>query len=200
MKKLSEMKSLSTIFDDGGRKYANEYPNAVEKLKTHYQYDKHDRNNLSKIYTSESYGINNSLWKGKKHPRVSIMDDIMSRHKTPKAMVVYSGSGNDPRHHMDEHGIVNHLAYLSTSLNHNTAMGFATGQQRFVNGDTHTHLYRIKIPKDHPTIFDNEHEEQEVILPRNTKLKHIRTESRTTESAYGNKKFHEHLHHMEVVK
>jgi hypothetical protein len=101
---------------------------------------------------------------------------------------------------MDNNGVVNHPAYLSTSLNHGVARSFTSTVYDKNNSDIHRNIYRIKVPKDHPSIFSNAMYEQELVLPRNTKLKHIKTETHTTNSAFGNIKYHNHLHHMEVVK
>lgn len=201
MKTLSEIKSASKAFEiDTGGEY-DHYPKHTEALEKHYDYDKHDTDNFARHYGGHSHVVNDSLWRGNKGlPAVKVIDDIMSRHKTPKKMVVYSGSPNDPRHHMDNNGVVNHPAYLSTSLNHGVARSFTSAVYDKNNSDIHRNIYRIKVPKDHPSIFSNVMYEQELVLPRNTKLKHIKTETHTTNSAFGNIKYHNHLHHMEVVK
>ena len=199
MKRLSEIKTANKAFQLNTGNPSENGNNNAKRLEKHYDYDKADVDDIHDNYGNESYGLNSSLWKGANHPSAPIIDDIMNRYKTPKKMVVYSGSANDPRKHMDKEGIVNHPAYLSTSLSHHIAKGF-THSNYDEAGHTHRHLYRISVPKDHPSIFTNAMAEQELILPRNTKLRHLRTDTKTTDSAFGNTKYHEHLHNMEVVK
>ena len=119
--------------------------------------------------------------------------------------MVYSGTRIDPREHMDENKIVNHPAYLSTSLDKQKAYLFSKKHSsRDENDIIHRHMLKIHVPKGSNGMYVENNVglrgEKELILPRDTKLRHIKTEKKEeTLPEDKNYKTHTHLHHMELV-
>jgi len=133
------------------------------------------------------------------------LDAAINLHKTPHKLAVWSGTGIDPREHMNSEGIVHHPAYLSTSLSPYIAKGFAINsrQYKLEGNELHTHLMKIHVPKGHPGAYVahlKNPDEKEFILPRNTKLKHIKTDTEQESFGYGSRKYFTHVHHMKVVE
>jgi len=186
------------------------YSNDFNYLANHYKFDKSHHDDLDK-FTGSSMQINSSLWNSRDdhhrqifgnsetNNRIKRLDSVLSLHKTPQEMTVYSGSQHDPRKMKNSEGIVHHPAYLSTSLKRNIAQGFANSNQTY-NKDIHKaekHLYKIKVPQGSSGAFVGHHgiaREEEFILPRGTNLKHEKTESKETPTKIY------HTHHMSVVK
>ena len=206
-----------------------EYPHDAihDRIKPHYnKYSKSELNTIQH-YTDNSELINSYHWEKSKNPEyipggdthyneeannyfkgsTKLMDAMVSHHKTPEDLTVYSGTKHDPRK-IKKNNIVNHPAYLSTSLDQNIAETFAAHNRQINNRkkESHHHLLQIHVPKGTPGAYVAHTEkalscERELILPRNTKLKHIKTE--TIRQGYDDdlqthKRFH-HIHHMEVV-
>ena len=132
------------------------------------------------------------------------LDSALQAHKTPKDLTVHSGIGYDPRTKMNSEGIVHHPAYLSTSFDTNTAENFSIrNQEKELHKDGyifHRHVLKIHVPKGTPSAmhFDGE---QELVLPRGTNLRHIKTTKKKGEATNGgiSYKYINHIHHMEVV-
>jgi hypothetical protein len=95
------------------------------------------------------------------------MDDALNEVKTPDDMIVYSGTNGAHAKTLSNNLIVEHPAYISTSLNIMHAHRFA----EFGNGD----IIKIHVPKGFSGLYAQEYSEypreQEFILPRNLKLK-----------------------------
>ena len=208
-----------------------DYPHDVihDRIKGHYnKYSKSELNTI-KDYSNHSKLINSYHWEKSKNPEykpggdthyynkelenqlkgsTKLMDAMVSRHKTPEDLTVYSGTKHDPRK-IKKNGVVNHPAYLSTSLDPEIAESFA-GRNRQTNArkkESHHHLLQIHVPKGTPGAYVAHTEkalpwERELILPRNTKLKYLKTvESELFSSPKErlNYKHFLHTHHMEVV-
>ena len=101
--------------------------------------------------------------------------------------------------------IVNHPAYLSTSLDKKRAEYFSSKNKNYdKNGIIHRHMLKIHVPKGNNGMYVEKNVglrgEKELILPRNTKLRHIKTEKKEGVLPQNNNyKTHTHLHHLEVV-
>jgi len=129
------------------------------------------------------------------HSKSEKLDAAIASHKSPINLKVYSGVKVDPRKHMNSEGIVHHPAYLSTSLRERVAHYFAGNHVSKSNLEKH--IMKIHVPKGHPTAYAANlglTNEREMILPRGTNLKHIKTESKETD--FGTMV---HTHHMKVV-
>jgi len=180
-----------------------------ESLSKHYTLEGHQNSHHLRNYTDGSYSINSHLWKQHKgkpstktelHDAESVphIDKILDSYKTPNKMKVYSGTIHDPQKAKDENNIVHHPAYLSTSIKRTTAEGFADiqkGQKK--------HVLSISVPKGSKGMYIGDHsfnkDEREFLLPRNSKLKHIKTDVHEEEHPiYG--KINMHVHHMELLK
>jgi len=128
------------------------------------------------------------------------LDTVLQQKKTPKNLTVHSGIGYDPRAKMNSEGIVHHPAYLSTSFDTNTAENFSIRNSEHIDGVHHRHVLKINVPKGTPSAmhFDGE---QELVLPRGTNLRHIKTTKKQGTATHGEAsyKYINHIHHMEVV-
>jgi hypothetical protein len=210
-----------------------EYPHDAihDRLKGHY--NKYTKTDLARVetYVGHSKLINGYHWNKAKNPNYNpygnsvggeervkqledntkAMDAMVSRHKTPEDPTVYSGTKHDPRK-IKKNGVVNHPAYLSTSLDPQIASVFAAKNLQLDNKkrEIHRHILQIHVPQGTSGAYVAHTEkalswEKEFILPRNTKLKHIRTEtSKEYPDAFEDSfpmpyKHIRHIHHMEVV-
>jgi hypothetical protein len=194
-----------------------------ESLKKHYKY-KDDKHIYSiSGYVGGSRSLNNYIWdKHNKTPHhltlfskwtngenhIKDLDNTMNLHKTPHDLTLFSGTRHDPRELKNEHDIVHHPAYLSTSLSDHIAKDFSNknGPHDFEKNIRHNHMLKIHVPKGHPSIYAGSlpgsrlaEKEREVILPRGTNLKHIKTDTEIVKFPGEKLKVHNHLHHMEVV-
>lgn len=191
-----------------------------KELANHYnQYTENDRMNGIRSYTGgsgHSYLINDYHWgksAGKTKPNAKVefhtkhLDSAINAHRTPEELTVHSGIKYDPREKMKK-GMVHHPAYLSTSLNKEHAAQFAGGKREYLTGEHNRHfnVLSIKVPKGHPGAYVGHIQdfasEREFILPRGSKLRHIKTETeKHYRSQSGDIKHHDviHTHHMEVV-
>jgi hypothetical protein len=182
-------------------------------LSRHYKFnDKNHKDNIYK-YTTDSYAVNNHLWKKNKNleetddekenfnhpltPKINHLDSALNKHKTPHSLTVYSGTRHDPNKLKDENGIVDHPSYLSTSLSLGMGKSFAEVQKGNIR-----HVMCINVPKDHPGAYvaniSDKPEEREFILPRGTRLKHEGTDVHSEKhKIYGNLKVH--YHRMSIV-
>ncbi len=194
-----------------------------EQLVNHYPKSNEfspDEKNALNSYTTSSRTINGYHWQRnnkaanayipKKRNDVeeltNHLDLALKKTKSPHKIVVYSGTRHDPREHMNENKIVNHPAYVSTSLDKDRAQSFSE-KNKTIDGENetiHQHILKIHVPKKSDGMYV-EHNfglrgEKEFILPRNTKLRHIKTETKEgVHEDYSDYKSHTHLHHMEVV-
>jgi hypothetical protein len=179
-------------------------------------------------------GMNSRLWTDyKKQPRNSVVSDvgkqikdvhdITTSYQAPKALTVYSGTKHDPRKSLNSEGIFHHAAFLSTSLNEETAHIFSRHHSTYDNSSGKTiisrHVLKIKVPKGKKCFYvgnsllktwnvPQQHLEQalkshehELILPDATNLKYSHTKASKLKKSYGDP--HSHVqtltHHMEVV-
>lgn len=182
-------------------------------------YNKYNSTQQESIYHyKEGSNINDYLWKSHKgdyrkipyHEKdefgyhSEVLDDAMNVHKTPHKMILYSGTRHDPRELMNKEGIVHHPAYLSTSTNRDIAERFSTHNLLPDKGGMRRHhVYKIHVPENQGGIAipnDDEKYENELVLPRDTNMKYIKTETRGESDVLGNSKKIYHIHHMKVLK
>jgi hypothetical protein len=193
------MKNLRIILESNFNKTNNEERALVHlhnKLSNHYKFNDEDIKPI-KDYTKDSSRLNAYQWKKKENgyknayhkeseERTSEMDDILDRHRTPHKLTLFSGTPHDPREAMNKEKIVNHPAYLSTSLSKKIAKDFSG------------HVLKIHVPKGHPGAYVDHHSyngsEKEFILPRDTKMKYKFTQEHKLDD--GSTVFE---HHMDVI-
>ena len=204
--------------------------NGLHKSLTHHYHKRSKLGFFEKMavqnYTNNSSSINSHLWenKGGSHDEpygadLEDMDKVLHGHKTPHDLTVYSGLNAAPNISKTTK-IYHHPAYLSTSLSHQTASGFANsiyGKHRDTptssSQTVHKHTLRIHVPKGHPGFVPGPlsvyPEEREVLLPRGLKLRIDPSKSETRRHTMkwnttgGNKKIStthvHHIHHAEIV-
>ena len=209
------MKSLSIILES-----EKTTEDLHHDLTSHYKTEfNHDEKYALSRYTDGSKKINGYHWLKHKHPShedleqghyTKHLDSVLSKTKTPKKIVLYSGTKHDPREIKNEENIVHHPAYLSASLSKRKSETFAYVNQNkdIENKICNRHLLKIHVPKDHPGAYVGGTDfslpsEKEFILPRGTNLRHVRTEIKQVRTyrfgGLNDYKIYNHLHHMEVV-
>ena len=212
------MKSFKLILEEAG-----DYPKTVaavhKNLSQHYHFlDKHHENHEEhreaiNNYTDDSTDLNEHLWETHKGARMKggpayseldketkHMDAALNHHKTPHPITVYSGTKMDPTLHADPvSGIVNHPAYLSTSLDKNIAKGFARSHA----DSSDNHILKIDIPKGHKGAYvahiGGMSKEKEFILPRGLNMRIKSTSKRSEINKITKRKETYHIHHMSIV-
>jgi hypothetical protein len=177
-----------------------------KKLVKHYKNYDDNHEHYIKNYTSESSHINNKLWKKtilssyeKKH--IKNIDSVIKKHKTPKAMTVYSGLGK--KHPLHDHlnkknkkpiKLIHH-AFTSTSLSNNVAGKFSHSLYSDKNTIEHRHVLKIHVPKGHTGAYVSHisiyPREKEFIMPRGTKL-HVHPVPKTEKKKDGIRDIHVH--------
>jgi hypothetical protein len=113
-------------------------------------------------YVKDS-SINKDLIDGKKVDRMPL-DDVISSHKAPMDMVVWSGTSKEHAAVLEASNSVHHPAFTSTSLSIRAANDFASKHPE------HGDIMKIHVPKGHPCAYvrgDDHEGEREIILPRN---------------------------------
>ena len=167
----------------------------------HYLWETHKRNTqpsnpVAKDQDMDEYNIDEAK------ERIGYLDNAMKHHKTPSKLTVYSGSIHDPREHMNSDKVVHHPAYLSTSVDQKVAHDRA-----YIKSEGGTiHVFKIHVPKGHPSIYcpgvntpsSLTTEEKELILPRGSNLKYMKTVKPNFPMSKEN---HDRtfVHHMRVV-
>jgi hypothetical protein len=106
----------------------------------------------------------------------------------------------DPTLHADPvSGIVNHPAYLSTSLDKNIAKGFA--RSHAVSSDNH--ILKIDVPKGHEGAYvahiGGMSKEKEFILPRGLNMRIKSTYKRSELNKITKRKEIYNIHNMSIV-
>lgn len=204
------------------------------KLQEHHKYLPSQREALE-TYTRDSSPINEHLWDAHIHKKpiesdfgiyAGHLDHAIHENKAPHDFHVYSGVPSDPRERMNKEKIVHHPAYLSTSLAHQTARGFAKAVDHKskivpnpnyetmkalnpklnIGKDMHEnhfnkHVLRIKVPKGHPGAYveriTDHNGEYEHILPRGLNLKHTGTD--VIHEGSSTYRTHTLIHHFTIV-
>jgi len=178
-------------------------------------------------YSRWSNELNKSLLNssnaGREHPK-SFQDDLhtfhlpsldkeLDEHKLPQKLHTYSGVRFDPDKiastHKDRH--IHLPAYTSTSIEKETALGFAQDHTDHTDEHdfTHHHIIHFNLKKGqkgmfvgmHPDLNSNDQisahpREHEFILPRNTRIK-IHPKHDTYDDNNNSKTYH--IHHAHVV-
>lgn len=123
-----------------------------------------------------------------KHP----LDAVISAHKAPDDMVVWSGTNNEHARLLGASNEVHHPAFTSTSLSLRAANDFATKDGQ------HGDIMKIHIPKGHQCAYvhgDSHDGEREVILPRNIVMKIERNKEQVMVTPKGSFR----IHHCEIL-
>ena len=150
-------------------------------------------------YTSNSYNLNNTLFKhhltGTQHPRIikshldystdedeedgseidtELMDHLISSHRLPHDMTVYTGLHLHPNQHRGR--IYIHPSYMSTSLSPHVAKDFGKPWEMGYSDDDGykekkiKNILRINLPKGHEHLFTDNGSifpgQGELILPK----------------------------------
>ncbi len=185
--------------------------------------------NIIKSYTSNSFPVNGDLWD--KHHKTNVyspsyllkdvrkaheielskktssMDKVLSRHKTPHDLTLWSSTVHDPRVKKNSEGVMHHPAYISTSIYKPVAINRDINSKEDAEGNFHHHILKIHVPEGHKGVYvdhaSNYRGEFEFILPRGLNLKHTKTET-SFEKMYNYQKEkytkkHIHIHHMEIT-
>ena len=214
------MKTLRTIVESDFSKPWNVERNELEhthgQLAQHYVgYDEYQHNDVREYTGGWSKATNNHLWEKHKGEepgesadeyygsKIKTLDSALAKHGAPKKLTVYSGIKYDPRTRMDEKRIVQHPAYLSTSISKGMAKGFGYSRNESSPLSATYHVLKIKVPKGHPGAyvdhFSKNDGEHEFILPRGMKLRYLHTQTHKNPDP-NNCRETIHEHHMEIVK
>lgn len=170
-----------------------DYPEGLhEKLANHYNYTP-EHHETMKDYTDDSRDINEHLWnKGSDshlNHKVNKIDEVMKAHKTPHAMTVYSGVEHDPGE------TAHHPAYISTSLDHEVAKGFANGSRGGAK-----HILAIHVPEGHSGAYvghtSHVPAEREFVMPHGLNLKRSHVDTQMGYSRIYKRPQPIHTHHM----
>jgi len=223
MKKLKEI--LNEKWETSPPNTMNLYRKAKkanDELRDHFKYDDYNHTKALQNYSNSSKELNNYHWnKSQNSSNVYVnrdneddtkkMDKAINHIKAHRDIQVYSGTRHDPRKIKDKDGIVEHPAYLSTSINRSVAENFAKRNDRQnMEKSTvglhvrHRHLLKFTIPKGHP-VAHLDYGEDEMVLPRGTKLKHLRTTTKVHTvppadfDGAETLEYHNHTHHMKIV-
>lgn len=143
------------------------------ELKQHYldsAYKMHHKDAISG-YTTFNSTVNHGLLKNKlkpqEQPLVDRLDDALKIKKTPRPLIVYSGTNEEHAQILRNNDEVLHPGYISTSIDPKKAVSFATGK----SGD----VLKIHVPAGHAGLYTGEMSsipsEREFIMPRGTKLR-----------------------------
>ena len=128
------------------------------------------------------------------------LDDAVKKHSIQNNYDVYSGLSFDPRDHLNQDGIMNSPAYISTTHNKEKAYEFghdaADASKQKELHIMHLHL-KSGDPAFHVGNLSRFPEEQETILGRNTNLRYMGTQSYRSGSVL-NKDQVTHVHHFAV--
>jgi hypothetical protein len=145
---------------------------AHDALSSHYHEDKFSKDHREAVGAYTGFNaINHNLLHGSLAPdeskTVEHLDNIVSKVKTPNALTVYTGTDESHAHALQNHDVVHHTAFLSTSIDRSVATRFA--------GDKTGDVVAIHLPKDHAGAYiahiSTHKSEREFVLPRNMKLK-----------------------------
>lgn len=183
-------------------------------LVNHYnKFDEEDKKNINN-FTNRSFEMNNYHWNNHANPsnpkdarieeNTKGLDKALTKHQTPHNMTVYSGVSYHPKE-MSSNKVLHHPAYMSTSIDKEIAKGFADDQQTDEEdemGRTHNHVLKIHVPAgSHGAYVDHLSShggQREFILPRNTKLLHMKTISKPYSKDTPD--YIQNIHHMRVIK
>lgn len=143
-----------------------------------------------KRYTDLSRDLSRELYKHHKDGttppenfeghNLPMLDSITRKSKLTKSIVVHTGVRHDPSTIIDQDGHLHLAAFTSVSDDYSIGHKFATKQARrkddHINGTMHpAHVISIEMKKGQYAVpISNKstyQEEQERLLPRNTKLK-----------------------------
>jgi hypothetical protein len=180
-----------------------------DHLVKHDKGDEHD-NSVVNDYTRDSSGLNRHLYNshvdGEKHKEnagginVKAMDKAVGKTKLKHDLHTYSGVTFNPGKLAKQHpeGHLHLPAFTSTSIDKETAHGFATGDENEEKHVIHFHLKKGQAMKYAEPHSENPGE-HEVILPRNTTWKlHPRPD--TYEDNFGDPTKVWHAHPVETTK
>lgn len=169
-----------------------------KSLSSHYKFDEHEGKHIYR-YTADSTPLNRSLihkhenptdaWHHADHEREhgehqKHLDSILSKHKTPETMHVFSGTSFNPErmkpkdHDGKSHFKIHLPAYSSTSTSQMNA-GFYSSKDHDshkagqAHGE-HNHMLHITVPKGSKGAYvahHSRHDEKEFLMARGSNLK-----------------------------
>ena len=172
---------------------------AHDSMSEHYHPDKFSKEHKEAIGAYTGFNaINHNLLHGSLAPdeskTVGHLDNIVSKVKTPNALTVYTGTDQSHAHALQNHDVVHHPAFLSTSIDRSVATRFA--------GDKTGDVVAIHLPKGHDGAYvahmSNHMHEREFVLPRNMKLKIDHSKRELIHHSYSHQPMY--LHHAYPVK
>jgi hypothetical protein len=151
--RIQEKRRVNQIHDSLSRHYHK----AQEKFEPHL-----------KMYGKGSSELNYKLLYGEVPEQAIKLDHAMNHQHTSDSMVVYSGISNNHATKVHTNNVVDHPAFLSTSIDLDTAASFSVMQSS-------TSILKIHVPAGHPGIYVGDagtHPyEREFLLPRGLKLR-----------------------------
>ncbi len=193
-----------------------------KEMGQHYAIHDHEDDARILHYTDESQDLNHYLHKkeqlkqkGEEYHSQHYEDyskglqKALMKHKTPHELTVYSGLRYSPEDLFDKYGkrkgshvVVNHPAFLSTSISKHIANKFSKHDpysdyisRKTAGQDRSHHMLKIHIPKGHPGAYIAHRSfvpnEKEFLLPHHTKLSIERTPEHDSEA--GTYVWHAHV-------
>lgn len=145
----------------------------AHELKQHYLnsvYNMHHKDAVAGYTTFNStvnYGLLTNKLKPQEQPIVDRLDDALKLKKTPRSLVLYSGTNSDHAEVLRNNDEVLHPGYISSSIDPKKAMAFATAK----SGD----IMKIHLPAGHTGMYTGEMSsipsEREFIIPRGMKFR-----------------------------
>lgn len=185
--------------------FTDEQAKNARALSSNTNDDHEDYHAIITPYTQNSYNLNNTLYshhiKGIQHPRiikshldyesdedeedgseidVEKLDRLISSHRLPHAMTVYTGMHFHPNEHRGRIHI--NPPYMSTSLSPNIAKDFGKWYETHQSHDGEykqvkiKNILRLHLPKGHEHVFTDNGSifpgQGELILPRNTRFQY----------------------------
>ena len=154
-------------------KRLHEVADHAHELKQHYldsAYKMHHKDAVAGYTMFDSrinHGLLNNSLRPKEEPLVQHLDSAMQIKKTPRPLILYSGTNNDHANILRSNEEVLHPGYISSSIDPKKAMSFATNK----DGD----VMKIHLPAGHPGLYTGEMSsipsEREFIIPRGMKFR-----------------------------
>jgi len=145
----------------------------AHELKKHYldsAYKMHHKDAIAGYTMFDSRineGLLNNSLRSQEQPVVDRLDDAMKIKKTPRPLIVYSGTNHAHAQLLRNHDEVLHPGFISTSIDPKRAMTFAASKE----GD----IMKIHLPAGHEGLYTGEMSsipsEREFIIPRGMKLR-----------------------------
>ena len=169
--KFKNLESAQLYGNNKKRRYLKNLEQEHKDLSRLYNYTGQQEFHLNN-YTHGSKSLNEALLHNKQlnmsqHSMVKHLEDIFREMKTPKDLIVYTGTNQFHANKIRAHEIVEHPSYISASICPAKAASFAKSN----GGD----IIKIHLPKNYPSAYVghiSQHPgEREIILPKGLNLK-----------------------------